>query len=65
MATDNADGTSTGKVDQPFTVAAGATTYGWLLTNNHRLSNYARIVAKGTGGATKAGDVAKATVKAW
>jgi hypothetical protein len=64
VATDKSDGTSDDKADQAFAVVAGATTYGWLLTTNHRLSKYARIVAKATGGATKAGDVAKATVKA-
>ncbi len=64
-ATHNADGTSTDKVDQTFAVVAGATANGWLQTTRHRLSNCARIVARGTGGVTKAGDVANATVKAW
>jgi hypothetical protein len=64
VATDKADGSSSAQVDQAFAVTAGATTRGWLLTQRHRLSNHARLLAKGTGGATKAGDRARATVKA-
>ena len=65
VATDKSDGTSSDKVDQSFPVGAGQTTYGWLLTQRHRLSNHARLLAKASGGpATKAGDVARATVKA-